>query len=150
MTDAFINISNPTTEEITMEIKITEEQQNILLKRKEIQFEVDHSQTKGTPSRLEIRNKLAETLKTKPELVYVKRVETKTGTMKAKGEANAYESIEQAKLIEPEYIITRHLPPAEKKEKAAEEKTEAPPKKPEKPEKIEKPERTEQPAKKEE
>jgi len=129
-----------------MEVKITEEQQNILLKRREILFEVEHSQTKGTPSRLEIRNKLAEVLKTKPELVYVKRVETKTGTMKAKGEANAYESVEQAKLVEPEYIVTRNMP-SEKKEKA-EEKVEAPPKKAEKPEM--KPERTEQPAKKEE
>ena len=128
-----------------MEVKITEEQQNILLKRKEILFEVEHSQTKGTPSRLEIRNKLAEILKTKPELVYVKRVETKTGTMKATGEANAYESVEQAKLIEPKYIVTRNMPQAEKKEKA-EEKVEAPPKKEEKPEKKEKPAKTEQPA----
>ena len=128
-----------------MEVKITEEQQNILLKRKELLFEVEHSQTKGTPSRLEIRNKLAEILKTKPELVYVKRVETKTGTMRAKGKANAYESVEQAKLIEPRYIVTRNMPPAEKKEKA-EEKVGAPPKKAEKPEKTEKPERTEQPA----
>ena len=117
-----------------MEIKITKEQQNRLLKRKEITFEIDHSQTGGTPQRLEIRNKLAEVLKTKPELVYVKRVETKTGTMKATGEANAYESIEQAKLIEPKYIIARNMP-QEKKEKT-EEKAEAPappPKKPEKP-----------------
>jgi len=128
-----------------MEVKIIEEQQNILLKRKEIRFEVEHSQTKGTPSRLEIRSKLAETLKTKPELVYIKRVETKTGTMKAKGEANAYESVEQAKLVEPEYIVARNMP-QEKKEKA-EEKVEAPPKKAEKPEKTEK---TEQPVKKEE
>jgi len=124
-----------------MEVKITEEQQNILLKRKEIQFEVEHSQTKGTPSRLEIRNKLAEILKTKPELVYVKRVETKTGTMKAKGEANTYETIEQAKLIEPNYIVTRNIP-VEKKEKT-EEKAEAPP--PKKEEKTEKPAKTEQP-----
>jgi len=130
-----------------MEVKITDEQQNILLKRREILFEVEHSQTKGTPSRLEIRNKLAEKLKTKPELVYIKRVETRTGTMKAKGEANAYESVEQAKLVEPEYIVTRNMP-SEKKEKA-EEKVEAPPpKKAEKPEKTEKPERTEQPAEK--
>jgi len=128
-----------------MEVKITEEKQNILLRRREIQFLVEHSQTKGTPSRLEIRNKLAETLKTKPELVYVKRVETKTGTMKATGEANAYESVEQAKLVEPEYIVTRNVP-QEKKEKA-EEKVEAPPKKTEK---TEKPEQSEQPEKKEE
>jgi small subunit ribosomal protein S24e len=113
-----------------MEIKITKEQQNRLLKRKEITFEIDHSQMRGTPQRLEVRNKLAEVLKTKPELVYVKRVETKTGTMKATGEANAYESIEQAKLIEPKYIITRNIP-QEKKEKA--EAPAPPPKKTEKP-----------------
>jgi len=128
-----------------MEVKITEEQKNILLKRKEILFEVDHSQTRGTPSRLDIRNKLAEILKTKPELVYVKRVETKTGTMKARGEANAYESVEQAKLVEPEYIVARNMPAEEKKEKA-EEKAEAP--KPKKEEKTEKPKSTEQPAEK--
>jgi small subunit ribosomal protein S24e len=132
-----------------MEVKITEEQRNILLKRKEILFEVEHSQTKGTPSRVEIRNKLAEMLKTQPELVYVKRVETKTGTMKARGEANAYETMEQAKLVEPEYIVARNIP-SEKKEKAEEKKVEAPPKKPEKAEKIEKPERTEKPVEKKE
>jgi len=110
-----------------MEIKITNQQQNQLLKRKEITFEVDHTQTRGTPTRQEIRHKLAETLKTKPELVYIKRVATKTGTMKAKGEANAYETIEQAKLIEPEYIITRNTPAAEKKEKPEEKTVQAPP-----------------------
>jgi len=108
-----------------MEVKITSELKNLLLKRKEIAFEVQHTQTKGTPERLEIRNKLAEMLKTKPELVYVKRVETKTGTMKAAGEANVYESVEHAKLIEPEYIITRNLP-QEEREKPAEKKEESP------------------------
>jgi small subunit ribosomal protein S24e len=98
-----------------MEIKITNEKQNRLLKRKEITFEIDHAQMKGTPQRLEIRNKLAEALKINPEFVYVKRVETKTGTMKATGEANAYESMEQARLIEPEYIVNRNIP-QEKKE----------------------------------
>ena len=108
-----------------MEIKITQQQQNILLKRKEITFEIDHTQTKGTPSRIEIRNRLAEVLKTKPELVYVKLVETKTGTMKATGQANAYETVEQAKRVEPEYIIARNTPAAEKKtEKAAEKPVE--------------------------
>jgi len=112
-----------------MEVKITRQQQNLLLKRKEVAFEVEHAQTRGTPERLEIRNKLAEMLKTKPELVYVKRVETKTGTMKATGEANAYETVEQAELIEPEYIITRNTP----KEKPEEKAEAPPPKKPEKP-----------------
>jgi len=121
-----------------MEVKITQQQYNPLLKRKEIAFEVRHEQTRGTPSRLEVRQKLAEELKTNPELVYVKRIETRTGTMTARGEANAYDAIEQARLVEPQYIIERSMP-KEKKEEAAEKAEE--PKKPEKPEKAEKAEK---------
>jgi len=119
-----------------MEIKVTQQQYNPLLKRKEILFEVEHAQTKGTPTRLEIRRTLAEMLKTNQEVVFVKRIETKTGTMIALGEANAYDSIEQATLIEPEYIIARNMP---KEKKEAAEKPEAP----------KQPEKAEQTAKKE-
>ncbi|MDH5449846.1 MAG: 30S ribosomal protein S24e [Candidatus Bathyarchaeota archaeon] len=103
-----------------MKIKVTSQQHNPLLKRKEIVFEVNHEETKGTPSRLEIRKKLAEKLKANIELLYVRKVETKTGTMLAVGEANLYESPEQVKLVEPEHIITRNMPP----EKPTEEKKE--------------------------
>jgi small subunit ribosomal protein S24e len=115
-----------------MELKIIDEYQNILLKRKEITFEVNHSQTKSTPSRVELRNKLAEMLKTKPELIYVKRVETKTGTMRATGKANAYDSVEQAKRVEPKYIVVRNTPAAEKKEEKPEAEAPAAPAPPEK------------------
>jgi len=75
-------------------------------------------------------------LKTNPEAVYVQKIETKAGTMLAVGEANAYDSVEQAKLVEPKYIIVRNQP---KEKKEAAEKPEAP-----KP-----PEKAEKPAKKE-
>lgn len=120
-----------------MQVTITQQQYNPLLKRKEIAFTVDHKQTKGTPTRLEVRNALADLLKTKPDVVYVKRIGTKAGTMTATGEANAYDSIEQARRIEPKYIIERHAP-KEKKEEA--EKTEV---KPPPAEKAEKPAKTE-------
>lgn len=107
-----------------MKVTITQQQYNPLLKRKEIAFEVDHKQTRGTPTRLEVRNALAEMLKAKPEVVCVKRIETKTGTMIAIGEANAYDTAEQASLIEPKYIIERNTP---KEKKETEEKAEAPP-----------------------
>jgi small subunit ribosomal protein S24e len=110
-----------------MELKIIDEHKNILLKRKEVTFEVNHSQTKGTPSRVELRNKLAEMLKTKPELIYIKRVETKSGTMLATGLANAYDSIEQAKRVEPKYIVARNTPKAEAKEEEPEAKAPAAP-----------------------
>jgi small subunit ribosomal protein S24e len=100
-----------------MEIKITQQQYNPLLKRKEVFFKVEHAQTKGTPSRLEIRKKLAEMLQTTTEVVYVRRVETKTGTMTATGEANVYNKVEQAKMLEPSHIIARNIPKEERKEK---------------------------------
>jgi small subunit ribosomal protein S24e len=106
-----------------MEVKITEQQYNPLLKRKEITFTIEHTQIRGTPSRLEVRKALADAIKANPEIVYVKRVVTKAGTMVAVGEANAYDSIEQAKLVEPEYIISRNTP---KEKKEAAEKQEAP------------------------
>jgi len=109
-----------------MKVRITSEEYNPLLKRKEVAFEVEHRETGGTPSRFEVRKSLAALLKIDSGLVYVKKMETKTGTMIAVGEANAYDSIEQAKLVEPEHIIARNTPPEkqEKPEKQEEEKEE--------------------------
>jgi ribosomal protein S24E len=108
-----------------MKLKILSKEQNPLIKRKEVTFSVEHAQTGGTPTRVEVRKQLATLLKTDLDLVYVKQLETKTGTMVAIGEANAYDSVEQAKLVEPEHIIARNATP-EKPEKspAPEEATE--------------------------
>ncbi len=129
-----------------MKVTITQQQYNPLLKRKEIAFEVDHKQTRGTPTRLEVRNALAEMLKAKPGVVCVKRIETKTGTMIAVGEANAYDTVEQASLIEPKYIIERNTP---KEKKETEEKAEAQPPPPPPPPPSSSAEKPEQPAKEE-
>ncbi|MFB0567861.1 MAG: 30S ribosomal protein S24e [Candidatus Bathyarchaeia archaeon] len=134
-----------------MEVKIISKIYNPLLKRKEVIFEVKHEKVKGTPPRLEIRTKLAEMLKMKLEQVYVRKVETKTGTMIALGEANAYDTVEQAVLIEPKYVIERNTPKekakeAEKPKKA--EKPEKPAKETEEAEKAEKAEEAKQPKEK--
>jgi ribosomal protein S24E len=55
-------------------------------------------------------------------LVFIKKFETKTGTHTAAGTANLYESADQAKLIEPEYIVKRNIPPEKPKEEAKEQK----------------------------
>jgi ribosomal protein S24E len=94
-----------------MKLKILSKEQNPLMKRKEVTFRVDHAQTGGTPTRLEIRKQLANLLKMDIELVYINQLETKTGTMVALGEANAYDSVEQAKLVEPKHIIARNVTP---------------------------------------
>ena len=107
-----------------MKLKIVSKEQNPLMKRKEVTFSIEHAQTGGTPTRVEVRKQLATLLKTDLDLVYVKQLETKTGTMVTIGEANAYDSVEQAKLVEPEHIIARNAIPEEKREEAqASEKT---------------------------
>ena len=102
-----------------MKLKIVSKEKNPLMKRTEVRFRIDHDQTGGTPSRVEVRKQVAGLLKTDLNLVYVKQLETKTGTMIAVGEANAYDSVEQAKLVEPKHIIARNAVP-EEPEKAEE------------------------------
>jgi ribosomal protein S24E len=126
-----------------MKLKIVSKEQNPLMKRKEVIFSVEHVQTGGTPTRVEVRKQLAKSLKTDLDLVYVKQLETKTGTMVAVGEANAYDSVEQAKLVEPEHIIARNAIPEEKPEEP--EEAQAPEEKPEEPEKAEEPKKPKKP-----
>lgn len=105
-----------------MKVKIISKEYKPLLKRKEVIFKVEHADTGGTPPRFEVRKRLATLLKTDLELVYVKKMETKRGTMTAVGEANAYDSIEQAKLVEPKHIVARNVPPKRSEELQAPEK----------------------------
>ena len=103
-----------------MEVKIVSTKENPLLKRKEVDFRVEQDPKGKTPARLEVKKALADKLKINEELVYVKNMRTMTGTNIAVGTANAYEKIEQAKFIEPEYIRKRNNPPEERKEEGNE------------------------------
>lgn len=105
-----------------MEVKIIAEKQNAMLKRKEVNFEIEHSQSGSTPVRLEIRKAIAAALKLDENVVFIKKFETKTGTHTANGVAHVYDTADQAKLIEPEYIIKRNNPPEKPKEEKEEVK----------------------------
>ena len=98
-----------------MELKIISQKNNPLLKRKEVQFQIEHNQGK-TPVRADVKQILASQLQADTRLVFIKKMQTKTGTNITIGLANAYETAEQAKQIEPDYIVKRNNP----KEKAAE------------------------------
>jgi small subunit ribosomal protein S24e len=100
-----------------MDLKITSKKDNLLLKRKEISFVVEHIQGK-TPLRLDVKRSVASELQISDKLVFIKRMRTMTGTSTTLGVANAYETAEQAKLIEPEYIVKRNSSPEKPKEEA--------------------------------
>jgi ribosomal protein S24E len=108
-----------------MKLKIVSKEKNPLMKRTEVTFRIEHEQTGGTPSRVEVRKEVAALLKTDLELVYVKQLETKTGIMVAVGEATAYESAEQAKLVEPKHIIARNAVPEPEKSEEPEAQEES-------------------------
>jgi ribosomal protein S24E len=99
-----------------MEVKIVSKNKNSLLRRKELSFRVDQGAKGTTPTRLEVKKAIAAELKINDELVFIKRMKTMTGTNTALGVANAYETLEQAKFIEPEYIRKRNSPTEEPKE----------------------------------
>ncbi len=103
------------------EIKLLKENQNVLLGRKEIEFEVLHEKA-SSPSRLEVREKLASMLNVNPESVYIIKMITKANTWKTIGIAHVYNSPEKAKILIPKHLLLRSIP-KEEKEKLKEKKT---------------------------
>ena len=96
----------------TVKLNIIDQRRNELLKRLEVKFQINHEKN-GTPTRLQVRRGLASMLDVDEEKVYIKKIETKTGTTVSFGEANIYDSISQAEFIEPEHIILRNRPKKE-------------------------------------
>ncbi len=101
-----------------MEVRIVSTKENPLLKRKEVDFRVEHGPKGKTPSRLDVKKAIAAELKINDEMVFIKKMRTMTGTNSATGIANVYETKEQAIFIEPEYIRKRNSPPEKPKEEA--------------------------------
>jgi small subunit ribosomal protein S24e len=89
-----------------MEIKVLEEKNNPLLQRREIKFSVSHNQ--GTPSRTEIKNKIAAYLNSKSELVIIERMRSQFGKRETRGYAKIYETVERMKSVEAEHIVLRN------------------------------------------
>ncbi|MDI6902451.1 MAG: 30S ribosomal protein S24e [Methanocellales archaeon] len=101
-----------------MEIKVIEKRTNPLLKRWEIRFKVSHEG--ATPSREEVKNKLAAMLNAKKELVIIERMRSEYGKRETYGYAKIYKSERRAREIERAHIIQRNAPKTEVEEKPKE------------------------------
>lgn len=101
-----------------MQIRIDSSKNNPLLKRREVTFTIVQGPKEKTSPRLEVKKALAVEMKTGVDVVFVKKMHTKTGTSITQGLANVYQTIEQAKLVEPDYIQKRNNPPEKPKEEA--------------------------------
>ena len=102
-----------------MQVKIESTKDNPLLKRKEVGFTIVQGPKEKTPQRLEVKKAVAVEMQTSDDVVVIKHMRTKTGTNVTQGVANVYQSVAQAKLVEPEYIQKRNSPAKPKEEATA-------------------------------
>ncbi|MDL2261434.1 30S ribosomal protein S24e [Methanimicrococcus sp. OttesenSCG-928-J09] len=94
-----------------MDIKIVKDLDNKLLNRKELDFIVEYEGP--TPSRADVRKKLAALLNTNVDLLIVQKMESEYGHQLVKGYAKLYESEDRMKLVEPEHVLKRNTMPEE-------------------------------------
>jgi ribosomal protein S24E len=99
-------------------IEMTSTRANPLIKRREVAFEIEEA---ATPRRVDVRRELAVMLKADLDRVWVRRMETKTGTHRTLGLAHVYDDASQALGVEPKHIIERNRSPQESAEGAKKE-----------------------------
>ncbi|MDE1868732.1 MAG: 30S ribosomal protein S24e [Candidatus Micrarchaeota archaeon] len=113
-----------------MELHVTSETTNNLLKRKEIKFSI--SEDNATVSKAEIHRELCKKLNISPESTIIVSVNQAFGARQSAGIAHSYHSKEEMEKTEPKHVLNRFIgkkgeaQPAkdEKKEEKKEEKAE--------------------------
>ncbi len=99
-----------------MEIEITEENENQLLKRKEVMFKLHHEEEGASPRREAARNALIKALKCSSNLLVIDKMDTEFGKRETVGYAKVYENEERLKEIERKHILKRNFEGAGKAE----------------------------------
>ncbi|ACV12124.1 Ribosomal protein S24e [Halorhabdus utahensis DSM 12940] len=102
-----------------MDIEIIEEEDNPMLHRTDVRFEVVHEE--ATPSRLSIRDSLAAMLNKDAAEVVVHELDTTFGMRKTVGYAKVYDDPEFAREVEQDHMLERNKIVAEDGESEAEE-----------------------------
>jgi small subunit ribosomal protein S24e len=106
-----------------MEIEILGQEDNPLLHRTEVDFEIEHDD--ASPSRLSVRDSLAAKLDKDSEEVVVHELDTKFGMRKTIGRAKVYDSPAEAAEVEHEHMLERNKIGAEEEADAEAETEEA-------------------------
>ena len=112
-----------------MELQIIKDKTNPFLNRREISLRIKN---KGTPSRIEVKNKLAALANSKPELIVIEHLDTEFGGHEVLGAASIYQSEERLKQLAHQHLVVRGMPkPAEGAAAEATPKEAAAPREPE-------------------
>ncbi len=99
-----------------MDLKVIEKKRNELLKRNEVVLEV-HEKT--IPSKKLVREKMAAILNAPVESIAITKMDSKFGSSKTKIMARVYDSAEELKKREVEYIKVRNFGKEKKAETAS-------------------------------
>ncbi len=89
-----------------MEIEIIDEDENPMLHRTDVRFQLTHEE--ATPSRLSVRDSLAAKLNKDSSEVVVRKLDTKYGMRKTVGYAKVYDDAEHAKEVEQGHALERN------------------------------------------
>ena len=89
-----------------MKLELTSTKINKVMGRKELHFKI---QEPITPSRLDVKREIAVLMRTNPENVFVRMLETKTGDRLITGLAHVYNDANTGLKVEPKHIITRNM-----------------------------------------
>jgi len=105
-----------------MELEITENNDNPLLNRQEVQIVIKH-ESDATPKRNQVIKSLSEKLKAKKELIIIDHLKNQYGKTETQGYAKIYTNKDSLNLIETKPSIARHTDTGDKpkKEKKIEE-----------------------------
>ena len=90
-----------------MELEITENNDNPLLNRQEVQIVIKH-ESDATPKRNQVIKNLSEKLKAKKELIIIDHLKNKYGKTETEGYAKIYTNKDSLNLIETKPSIARH------------------------------------------
>ncbi|OUJ18638.1 Ribosomal protein S24E [Methanonatronarchaeum thermophilum] len=91
-----------------MEIDIVERKENPAVKREELKFKVDHMGN-ATPTRSEVKAKIAAEEDLTKSLLVIDSLKTKTGLGITEGYAKVYTRMDDLKEIEQDHIVERNV-----------------------------------------
>ncbi|MFD1647021.1 30S ribosomal protein S24e [Haloarchaeobius litoreus] len=89
-----------------MDIEILSEEENPMLHRTDVKFEMAHEE--ATPSRLSVRDSLAAMLNKDADEVVIRKLDTKFGMRKTVGHAKVYDTADRARDVEQDHMLDRN------------------------------------------
>jgi small subunit ribosomal protein S24e len=89
-----------------MEIEVISEEENPMLHRTDVRFEIVHDE--ASPSRLSVRDSLAAKLNKDSDEVVIHKLDTKFGMRHTVGYAKVYDSPDDARDVEQDYMLDRN------------------------------------------